>query len=186
LLPLPTTPAATPLTTPLLKPPATPLLKPPVTPPATAPAKRHSPPPIEPSAEPTYGISPTVAPAIEPSDAPTAAPTLAPSAVPIAQPTASAVACLIPNAPARIVDRAREVYPKSWIGSGQSPVVDVKVDLDERGDVSHATIVQSGNSKAFDDAAMEAALRSTYAAPVENCTPRAGTILFHVKFYLSD
>lgn len=154
----------------------TPTKRPP-TPAATLPVKRHIS-PSEATAEPTYGAPPTVEP--------TLAPTVAPTAVPVAQPSASAVACLIPNAPARILDRAREVYPKSWLGSGQSPEVDVKVDLDERGDVSHATIVQSGNSKAFDDAAMEAALRSTYAAPIENCIPRAGTILFRVKFYLSD
>ena len=63
-----------------------------------------------------------------------------------------------------------------------SGTAQIEVDLDERGQVKHASIYVSALNPALDAAAMDAALRSTYAPRMVNCRPAGGRYVYVVDF----
>jgi TonB family protein len=170
-----------PLPRPPSSPPALPaLLLPTNTPPAAARTPR---PTLPPSPHPSYTPKPYVPARVSVAGPGPANPvaTETPAIAPAAAPTES---CDTPNAPAHLVSRVEAGYPKSEIGSGQKPTVDIKIDVDDHGEITHAKIVQSTGSKVFEDAALDAAMRSSFAAPIVNCVPRSGAYMLHVDFYI--
>jgi TonB family protein len=147
--------------------------------PTPSPSPRPTLPPRTPGPRPTQGE--TLVPpksSVEPTEPPSAV--LPP--VPTASPT---LACAVPDVPASVLVLVRSRYPNSEIGSGEYPIVDVRVNIDEQGDVRHAVIEQTSGITDFDNAAMESAVRSSYRAPIVGCTARAGTYILHVDFSLT-
>lgn len=72
-------------------------------------------------------------------------------------------------------DTAREM------GMGTATVA-VEVTIGPQGQVLKASIAQSSNNMAMDNAAKQAAEQSTYTPKIVNCQPTTGTYLFKVTF----
>jgi TonB family protein len=100
----------------------------------------------------------------------------------VPEPRPSVAECDTPTAAAKVLTRVEAIYPKSELANGQSLSADVRVDLRVDGTVRHTAIVQSSGSADFDNAAIDAATISKYAAPIENCAAQEGWLIFHVTF----
>ncbi len=78
-----------------------------------------------------------------------------------------------------VIDAAMPVIPKSapHIKASANALVTVGTD----GRPLNAKIVLSSGNKTIDNAAVVAAMKSTYSPEVSNCTPTTGAFLFHVE-----
>ncbi len=100
-----------------------------------------------------------------------------------AEPATAAPACAHPNADASVTAVFPPDYPDSARDLGLGPVsVLIAVTIGSDGALLRATIAQSSNNLAIDQAALRSARESTYAPRIANCMPAVGTYLFHADF----
>jgi TonB family protein len=62
------------------------------------------------------------------------------------------------------------------------PVAAVAVTIDARGNVTEVRVIQSTTDSVLDDAAVDAAKRSSYDAGADSCTPAGGTFILQYNF----
>ncbi len=103
---------------------------------------------------------------------------LAASPTPTPTPTA---ACDRPDVAARTVAVVDPETPDIARERNVTGTVDVRVDLSETGEV-RAVSIASSPDVSLDEAALDAARRSTYAPEVVDCKAQSGSYLFRVEF----
>jgi periplasmic protein TonB len=103
------------------------------------------------------------------------------AAAPTPAPT-PARACANPNADAIATDKVTPDMPEIARQMGATGTAQIKVTLDENGRVTDANVYKSTNNRALDQAALQAAKQSKYAAEVRNCVKVAGSYLYTVTF----
>jgi protein TonB len=103
---------------------------------------------------------------------------LAASPTPTPTPTA---ACDRPDVAARTVAVVDPETPDIARDRNVTGTVDVRVDLSETGEV-RAVSIASSPDVSLDEAALDAARRSTYAPEVVDCKAQSGSYLFRVEF----
>lgn len=92
-------------------------------------------------------------------------------------------ACKTPYQDATVVQQSQPDYPDSARELGLGTVtVSIEVTIAPSGSLETATVSQSSNNAALDNAAVAAAKQSTYAPKIVNCTPVEGQYLFKVTF----
>lgn len=121
-------------------------------------------------AGPTGGSATHATPAPTPPPA-TAAPKVA--AAPCSSPEAAAAVVATP-APPNIPPDAR--------ADATSGVAEVKVQLDDTGQVLSASVAQSTGNSSLDQVAVAMAREARYDPPLHDCKPIAGDATFSVKF----
>jgi TonB family protein len=88
--------------------------------------------------------------------------------------------CAVPFANARATEAAAPVYP---LGSDAvATLVYVEIVVDKDGSLADAWIYAPSGRKPFDDAALEAARKSTFAPGTAFCGPAPGSYLFRAEF----
>jgi TonB family protein len=99
-------------------------------------------------------------------------------AVPVA-----ARACPEPNREAAVTKAQEPDYPQSAKPLGLGPVsVEIEVVIDPTGHVGETRVYKSSGNQAIDDAATQAASRSTYAPKLVNCHGVTADYLFRSDF----
>jgi TonB family protein len=94
----------------------------------------------------------------------------------------AAPACAQPFVEARAIAKDVPRRPAIAEQQGAFGTSQIEVDLDERGQVVRASIYASSQNSVLDGAALDAALRSTYAPRIVNCRPSAGRYVYIVDF----
>jgi TonB family protein len=89
--------------------------------------------------------------------------------------------CDRPDVAARTIDVADPEMPAMARERNVTGTVDVRVDLSETGAVRAVSIANSPDV-VLDDAALDAARRSTYAPEIVDCKTQSGSYLFRVEF----
>jgi protein TonB len=108
----------------------------------------------------------------------TPAPTPPPTPTPTPKP-----ACANPNADAAIRGTAVEPdYPDIAKEQGATGTTQVKVTLDESGNVVSATVYKSAGNLSLDQAAVKAARATSYVPEIVNCVKTAGSYIFRADF----
>jgi TonB family protein len=92
---------------------------------------------------------------------------------------ADAPACNTPNQIVTMVKPAPLSYPDSARNSGPVTIL-VHVTVNPDGSVASASIVHSSYNAALDQAALQAALHSTYAPMIANCTPQGANATLEI------
>ena len=99
-----------------------------------------------------------------------------------AQPLPNATVCAKPHVDAHAVHLMEPAYPNSARLRALSGTVTVKVTLDETGMLQAVSIYKSSGDADLDQAALDAAQKSTYAPEFENCRPVGGAFLVRMDF----
>ena len=107
----------------------------------------------------------------------TAAPTATPAITPTPKP-----ACSAPYVEASTIEKYAPEMPTMAREQGLSGNAEVQVDLSASGQVLNAKIVDSTGSSLLDNAAVDAAKRTTYSPKIVDCNRAPGSYLFRVEF----
>lgn len=91
-------------------------------------------------------------------------------------------ACEVPFGGAHMVHLVSPTYPPIAINQQAVGRASVKVTLDETGNVTDASIYESSQNPALDEAAVRAARETTYAPEHFLCTPHGGSYIFVSDF----
>lgn len=102
-----------------------------------------------------------------------------PSSGPTATPKPS---CVTPFADATTREKYAPEMPELAREQGLSGTAHVQVQLSATGSVTAVKIFESTGNSALDDAALEAARRTTYSPKIVDCERVPGTYLFRVEF----
>ena len=117
-------------------------------------------------------IGPGTGPGVA-SAAPTEAPTPSPTPKPV---------CSAPYVEASTVEKYTPEIPQMAREQGLSGVAQVQVDLSASGQVLSAKIFASTGSSLLDNAAVDAARRTTYSPKIVDCGRVPGSYLYRVEF----
>jgi TonB family protein len=90
--------------------------------------------------------------------------------------------CVIPYSNATVTKAVSPDYPRAAMETGQTGGVIVRVGISETGAVTDAKVMVTSGSPILDKAALDAARRSSYSAPVFLCKPVAGFYTFRTDF----
>lgn len=88
--------------------------------------------------------------------------------------------------PVRLLAPLRVSYPLAARRRGWEGLVLIQLSVEENGSVSAVKIEHSSGHRALDEAALQAALRGSFAAARRGATPFASTILLPVRFRLGS
>lgn len=105
------------------------------------------------------------------------------TAVPMAAPSPAAT-CDHPFVAAKVTAASQPVFPQAVKDEGfsQYAVSEIYVAIDKTGKLADAWVFASSGYPELDRAALDAAKRSRYAAPISYCQPVYGTYLFRADF----
>lgn len=90
--------------------------------------------------------------------------------------------CATPHADAAVTNVVAPAYPASAREQGATGTVLVRVVLSKTGNVTQVGVYRSSGNDALDNAALQAALASSYSAEINNCQPMGGNYIFHANF----
>jgi hypothetical protein len=90
--------------------------------------------------------------------------------------------CSVPNAPSRVVRFGTVLSPSSVLQHGVDIQIAVSIDLDSASRIIGRPVVIASPNKMANQAAIEAALSSSYSTRIANCVPVADSLLLLVKF----
>jgi len=96
--------------------------------------------------------------------------------------SSAAETCSVPDGAPRITKLVPPIYSDAMRAEHRAGVVDVAVYLESNGTVAKAVVTRSSGDALLDGATYAAAIASTYAPEVKNCTYLAGSYVFRARY----
>jgi TonB family protein len=96
--------------------------------------------------------------------------------------SAASESCSVPDGAPRITRLVPPIYSEAIRAEHRAGVVDVTVYLESDGTVAKAVVSRSSGDALLDGATYAAAIASTYAPEVKNCTYLAGSYVFRARY----